>query len=77
VSDLDTSDRVLAARVHLDPAEVMTAILKIDPAALTAGADLPATRATRPFADTDSDAFYRLPRSNTTNRAIPGTESDR
>jgi predicted TIM-barrel fold metal-dependent hydrolase len=40
-------------RVDLDPAEVMTAIVKANPAALMAGTDLPSTRARRPFMDED------------------------
>ncbi|MFK0109374.1 amidohydrolase family protein [Streptomyces sp. NPDC091217] len=40
-------------RVELDPADVMTAIVKTNPAALMAGTDLPSTRAHRPFADQD------------------------
>ncbi|MFI1735784.1 amidohydrolase family protein [Streptomyces acidicola] len=40
-------------RVDLDPADVMTAIVKTDPAALMVGTDLPSTRARRPFSDED------------------------
>ncbi|MEU1304433.1 amidohydrolase family protein [Streptomyces shenzhenensis] len=40
-------------RIELDPVEVMTAIVKADPAALMVGTDLPSTRARRPFADED------------------------
>ncbi|MFB7499853.1 amidohydrolase family protein [Streptomyces sp. NPDC056161] len=40
-------------RVDLDPAEVMTAIVKTNPAALMVGTDLPSTRARRPFVDED------------------------
>ncbi|MGW2642660.1 hypothetical protein [Streptomyces sp. NPDC001348] len=42
-------------RVDLDPADVMTAIVRTDPAALTVGTDLPSTRARRPFVDEDFD----------------------
>ncbi|WP_262705318.1 MULTISPECIES: amidohydrolase family protein [Streptomyces] len=40
-------------RVDLDPADVMTAIVKTNPAALMVGTDLPSTRARRPFVDED------------------------
>lgn len=42
-------------RVELNPAEVMAAILKVNPAALMVGTDLPSTRARRPFAASDLD----------------------
>ncbi|MBA0052398.1 2-pyrone-4,6-dicarboxylate hydrolase [Streptomyces sp. AJS327] len=40
-------------RVELDPAEAMAAVVRVDPAALMAGTDLPSTRARRPFVDED------------------------
>lgn len=40
-------------RVDLDPADVMTAIIRTDPTALMVGTDLPSTRARRPFTDAD------------------------
>lgn len=42
-------------RVELDPAEVIKAIMAVDPAALMIGTDLPSTRAKRPFEDADLD----------------------
>ncbi|TQN30352.1 putative TIM-barrel fold metal-dependent hydrolase [Haloactinospora alba] len=46
-------------RVDLDPAEAITAVVNVNPAALMVGTDLPSTRARRPFADTDLDAVTR------------------
>lgn len=40
-------------RVELDPAEVIRAIVDVDPSALMVGTDLPSTRAKRPFEDAD------------------------
>ena len=42
-------------RVELDPAEVIQAIMAVDPTALMIGTDLPSTRAKRPFKDADLD----------------------
>ena len=42
-------------RVELDPAEVIKAIMAVDPTALMIGTDLPSTRAKRPFEDADLD----------------------
>lgn len=42
-------------RVELDPAEVVTAIVDVNPHALMVGTDLPSTRAQRPFTVTDFD----------------------
>lgn len=42
-------------RVELDPAEVVTAIVNVNPRALMVGTDLPSTRAQRPFTVTDFD----------------------
>lgn len=44
-------------RVDLDPADVMTAIVKTSPAALMVGTDLPSTRARRPVVDEDFNLF--------------------
>ncbi len=40
-------------RVDLDPALVMAAVVRADPAGLMVGTDLPSTRARRPFSDDD------------------------
>lgn len=40
-------------RVELDPVEVITRIVDVDPSALMVGTDLPSTRAARPFEDHD------------------------
>ena len=42
-------------RVDLDPVEVITQIMAVDPTALSIGTDLPSTRARRPFEDSDLD----------------------
>lgn len=42
-------------RLDLDVPAAVRAVLAVDPTAVTAGTDLPSTRARRPFADTDVD----------------------
>ena len=42
-------------RIDLDVRAVLTALLEVDPGAVLVGTDLPSTRASRPFTDSDLD----------------------
>lgn len=47
-------------RIEMDPAEVIRAIMKVDPTALMVGTDLPSTRARRPFQNQDFETIRQV-----------------